>query len=310
MSGIKIGDLIKQARISNGYKTKKEFSDATSVSPSTLSRIENNTQEPTPETLMKISKHLKNVTYGELMRAARYFDGLESEHEKFLVNLLNENEELDHKIFEMLDTCFLFTSIYSDLRKRIIDLFIEPDTSDLYENVDSNEIKNLYTQNDFDIESKKAISHELNKLITTLPPKLKVYFKKSKDIKPIPLIDSIFPEDGLIPNEKVKEYINFPFLHTEQPHYALRVTDDSMINACIQNGDVVFLQKASWAEYNGQIVAVIVNGEEGSLRRLHWSEDSAKFILTPANDLYPSMEVRPNEIIICGLYAGHYRPIS
>ncbi|MCY9542225.1 LexA family transcriptional regulator, partial [Paenibacillus alvei] len=69
-----------------------------------------------------------------------------------------------------------------------------------------------------------------------------------------------------------------------------------------------FLRKASWAEFNGQIVAVIINGEEGSLKRISWSEGTPRFTLSPENEAYQSVEVSPNELIICGVYAGHFRP--
>lgn len=108
MNEMKIGDFIKDARIRNGYKTKKELSEVTGVSPATLTRIENNSQIPTPDTLLKISKQLKDVTYGELMKAANYFEGLKEEHEDYLVNLMNEGEELDAKIIDMLETCFMY----------------------------------------------------------------------------------------------------------------------------------------------------------------------------------------------------------
>ncbi|MDK8182067.1 S24 family peptidase [Paenibacillus sp. UMB4589-SE434] len=309
MNEIKIGDLIKDARITNGYKTKKEFADVTGVSPATLSRIENNTQAPTPETLIKISKHLNNITYGDLMKAANYFEGIDPEHEKFLVGLLNENEELDNKILDMLDTCLMFMSVDSSLHKKLVNLVnVSDDYYDLYEDADNAEIKYLYIQNDFDIDTKKRISDDLNNLILKFSPKLKEYFNKNREIKPVPLIGSICAGNGLIPNEDIEEYINFPFLNNQQPDYALRVRGDSMKNAGIEHGDVVFLRKASWVEFNGQIVAVIVNGEEGSLKRLTWSEGSAQFTLKPENDSYQSVEVSPNEMTICGLYAGHYRP--
>ncbi|MCY9708658.1 helix-turn-helix domain-containing protein [Paenibacillus alvei] len=265
MKEIKIGDFIKDARLASGYNTKKEFSLVTGVSPATLTRIENNTQTPTPDTLLKLSKHLKSVTYGELMKVANYFDGLKEEHEVYLVDFMNENEELD----ELID---------------------------------------LYRRNDYDIDSKKNIVEELNKIIMGYSPKLKEYFKHCKKVKPIPLVGSICAGNGLIAKEEIEEFINFPFLNDQQIDYALKVKGDSMKNAGIEDGDIVFLRKASWAEFNGQIVAVIINGEEGSLKRISWSEGTPRFTLSPENEAYQSVEVSPNELIICGVYAGHFRP--
>ncbi len=84
-----------------------------------------------------------------------------------------------------------------------------------------------------------------------------------------------------------------------------------MINAGIEDGDVVYFRKAPWAENNGQIVAVIVNDqEEGMLKRIKWSEGSPAISLVPENDKYEIKEVYPNEITICGLYMGHFKTID
>lgn len=308
MKEIKIGDFIKDARLASGYNTKKEFSLVTGVSPATLTRIENNTQTPTPDTLMKLSKHLKNVTYGELMKVANYFDGLKEEHEVYLVDFMNENEELDEKIIDMLETCFMYTTMDNDIHKRLIPMFASNDVLNLYENAELDELIDLYKRNDYDIDSKKNIVEELNKIIMGYSPKLKEYFKHCKKVKPIPLIGSICAGNGMIANEEIEEFINFPFLNDQQVDYALKVKGDSMKNAGIDDGDIVFLRKASWAEFNGQIVAVIINGEEGSLKRISWSEGTPRFTLSPENEAYQSVEVSPNELIICGVYAGHFRP--
>ncbi|BFH16413.1 helix-turn-helix domain-containing protein [Paenibacillus melissococcoides] len=308
MNEMKIGDFIKDARIRNGYKTKKELSEVTGVSPATLTRIENNSQIPTPDTLLKISKQLKDVTYGELMKAANYFEGLKEEHEDYLVNLMNEGEELDAKIIDMLETCFMYINMDNDIHKKLLTMFAPNDILALYENANLDEFINLYRRNDYNLEAKKNIAEELNKIIMSYSPRLKEYYKQCKNVKPIPLIGSICVGDGILANEEIEEFINFPFLNVQQPDYALRVKGDSMINAGIENGDIVFMRKASWAEFNGQIVAAIINSEEGSLKRISWSEGSPKFTLSPENNAYQSVEVSPNELIICGVYAGHFRP--
>lgn len=308
MSEIKIGDLIKEARIKNGFKTMKDLSVVSGVSPATLSRIEKNTQDPSPETLMKISKHLNNITYGELMKAAGYLDGLSAEHEMYMKDLLNENEELDNKIFDLLNTAFLYKQVDNDIHNQIVELFVNKDSVDLYENAKLDELKSAYLQNDFDVDHKREIIDTLNSLVNKFSPKLGQYFSMMKSMKPIPLVGTICAGNGLIPTEAIEEYVNYPFLKSQQPDYALRVKGDSMIGAGIDDGDIVFLRKGSWAEFNGQIVAALVNGEEGSLKRMKWSEGSPKITLSPENASYQSVEVMPNEVTICGVYAGHYKP--
>lgn len=307
MSEIKIGDLIRNERIKSGFQTQKMFADKTGVSPATLSRIEKNTQKPNPETLMLFSKHLREITYADLMKAAGYLDGLQNEHESFLKQFLNENEELDNNVFELLDTVFEFVNIDSSLHKDLVGIFVSSDLIEIYNDADSNTLKNEYCRNDFSIEEKKNIIQELGNMLSKFSPKLGLYLKAIRTPKPIPLIGSICAGDGIIANEEVEDYLSYPFPTQSQPDFALRVKGESMVNAGILNNDIVFFKKASWPEFNGQIVAVIVNGEEGTLKRMRWTENSSKFILSPENDLYQSKEVTPNEIVVCGVYAGHFR---
>ena len=48
-------------------------------------------------------------------------------------------------------------------------------------------------------------------------------------------------------------------------HYALEVKGDSMIEAGINNGDIVVIQEQSTAD-NGDIVVALIEGEEATLK--------------------------------------------
>ena len=125
----------------------------------------------------------------------------------------------------------------------------------------------------------------------------------------IPLVGTICAGDGFLAEQNIEEYVHFPFLNKRQPDFALRVKGDSMIGAGIEDGDIVYMRKAQWADYNGQIVAALINDqEEGTLKRIRWSSDSPLIRLEPANDKYDVIEVPPNQVKICGLYMGHFRP--
>ncbi|MBY0024503.1 helix-turn-helix domain-containing protein [Paenibacillus polymyxa] len=307
MSEKTIGDIIKEKRLASGYKTKKDFADKSGISAATLTRIEKNVQLPLPNTLMQISRHLDGVTYGELMKAAGYLEGLEENHETFLANFMNENEELDNRIYALIDKVFLFTNVDKDLHREIVSLFVDPQTADLFSHATLDDIKSEYLRGDLNIEQKNDVINTLENMLNKYSPKLGEYLTLVKNAKPIPLIGSICAGDGIIAENNIEEYINYPFMKQKQPDYALRVKGDSMVNAGINDGDIVFMRRENWAEFNGQIVAVIVNGEEGILKRMKWSEGSAKFNLVPENDSYQSMEVTPNEFIVCGVYVGHFR---
>lgn len=125
------------------------------------------------------------------------------------------------------------------------------------------------------------------------------------------MIGTICAGDGILAEQNIEDYVFYPFPGRKQPDYALRVKGDSMINAGIEDGDIVYMKKASWADYNGQIVAsVIDDSSEGMLKRIKWTEGSATMQLIPENDNYEIRELPPNEFSICGIYMGHFKPVE
>ncbi|WP_176720354.1 helix-turn-helix domain-containing protein [Desulfuribacillus stibiiarsenatis] len=68
------GAYIKKLRVLSGFKSQRQLALEAGVSPATLSRVEAGVQHINPITLKKMSRHLKNVTYQELMTAAGYIE--------------------------------------------------------------------------------------------------------------------------------------------------------------------------------------------------------------------------------------------
>lgn len=125
----------------------------------------------------------------------------------------------------------------------------------------------------------------------------------------IPLIGTICAGAGLLAEQNIEEYIHYPFRNKRQPDFALRVKGDSMIGAGIEDGDIVYMRRAPWADYNGQIVAALINdNEEGTLKRIRWTTESPLIRLEPENDEFETIEVAPNQVMICGVYMGHFKP--
>ncbi|RUS42254.1 LexA family transcriptional regulator [Cohnella sp. AR92] len=124
----------------------------------------------------------------------------------------------------------------------------------------------------------------------------------------IPVVGSICAGDGFLAEQNIEEYIQYPFPSKRQPDFALRVKGNSMIGAGIEDGDIVYMRRAPWAEHNGQIVAALVEGEKGTLKRLRWENDSNKVRLSPENESFTDIEAYPNQVIVCGLYMGHFKP--
>lgn len=81
--------------------------------------------------------------------------------------------------------------------------------------------------------------------------------------------------------------------------FALRCQGDSMIDANIQDGDIVFIKDTPEVE-NGEIAAVVV-GEEATLKKVYYHGDTVTLI--PANSSYEPMVFKKdeiNDIHICG----------
>lgn len=156
----------------------------------------------------------------------------------------------------------------------------------------------------FPINDIEHYAHALNTTVETL---LGVSSKRQNQL--IPLVGTICAGDGLLAEQNIEEYIYYPFTSNKQPDFALRVKGDSMQGIGIENGDVVYLRRCQWAEYNGQIVAALLNDNEiGTLKRMKWTEGSPIIKLHPENENYDVIEVYPNQLNICGVYAGHFKP--
>ena len=66
--------------------------------------------------------------------------------------------------------------------------------------------------------------------------------------------------------------------------FCLRAKGDSMIGARIFDSDIVFIQKTDTVE-NGEIAVVIV-GDEATLKRVYYDPEKEKLILSPENPKY------------------------
>lgn len=81
--------------------------------------------------------------------------------------------------------------------------------------------------------------------------------------------------------------------------FCLTAKGDSMIEARIKDGDVVFIKKQSIVN-NGEIAAVIIDGE-ATLKKWYYYPDKQKLVLNPANTNYEPLVFTGAELdtIIC-----------
>lgn len=100
--------------------------------------------------------------------------------------------------------------------------------------------------------------------------------------KRFPLLGEIACGEPIYADEEHESYILAG--SDLEADFCLRAKGDSMINARILDGDIVFIKKTPMVN-NGEIAAVIID-EEATLKRVYYYAESAKLILTPENPKY------------------------
>ncbi|MFT4784624.1 MAG: repressor LexA [Paracoccaceae bacterium] len=87
-------------------------------------------------------------------------------------------------------------------------------------------------------------------------------------------------------------------------HYALEVKGDSMIDAGINEGDVVVIRESKTAE-NGDIVVALVEGHEATLKRFR--RKAGMIALEAANPTYETRLYRDDQVEVQGRLVGLIR---
>lgn len=100
------------------------------------------------------------------------------------------------------------------------------------------------------------------------------------EMRKIPLIGAIACGKPILAEEYIEEYINIP-KHIGGD-FALTCKGDSMINARIFDGDIVYIRQQETVE-NGEIAAVLIDGE-ATLKRVKLYDDHVS--LEPENPQY------------------------
>ena len=100
------------------------------------------------------------------------------------------------------------------------------------------------------------------------------------EMRKIPLIGSIACGAPILADEHIEDYIDIPkHIHAD---FALTCKGDSMINARIFDGDIVYIRKQDTVE-NGEIAAVLID-DEATLKRVRLFDDHIS--LEPENPVY------------------------
>ena len=97
-------------------------------------------------------------------------------------------------------------------------------------------------------------------------------------------------------DDDLEGYLEIPFsLIGPGEFFVLRTKGDSMIDAGINDGDLVLIKKQESAE-NGQIVVALYNGEV-SLKKLFFEKQNKKYVLHPENPRYKNILLDDVEVL-------------
>ncbi len=111
----------------------------------------------------------------------------------------------------------------------------------------------------------------------------------------VPLVGTVTAGQPITAIENITDYLSYvPNKHYSGELFALNVRGESMINAGILDGDIVIVEQCETA-YNGEIVVVMVNGDEATVKRFY--KENGGYRLQPENDTMEPIYVREATIL-------------
>lgn len=116
------------------------------------------------------------------------------------------------------------------------------------------------------------------------------YIDNKPRFKEVPVLGVIAAGIPIFCEDHIEYYESV--LESEHVDFCLKVKGDSMINARIYDGDVVFIRKQSDVE-NGEIAAVRINGDEATVKRFY--KYGSTIVLRPENPMYEEKEFKASD---------------
>ena len=125
----------------------------------------------------------------------------------------------------------------------------------------------------------------------------------------VPIMGSV-AAGGLIETyNDVQENLDISDVLKKKDVFALTVNGDSMIDACIADGDMVLMEpiKDFYSLKNGSIVSALVPGLGSTLK--YFFKKDGKIFLEAANPAYEPIKLNPDEVIFQGKLLAVWRKI-
>lgn len=122
----------------------------------------------------------------------------------------------------------------------------------------------------------------------------------------LPIMGKIAAGTPIEAIQHVQQHVTVPdqMMHNQGRHYALEVKGDSMIEAGINEGDVVVIHEQSDAD-NGDIVVALVEDQEATLKYLR--KKGSAIALEAANPAYETRVYRDDQVKVQGKLVGLIR---
>ena len=146
-------------------------------------------------------------------------------------------------------------------------------------------------------------------VVTQLNPsseaKLKNHYTSETRVVDLPLYGKIAAGTPVEALRDPSQTIGVPaFMLGRGEHYTLEIDGDSMIDAGINDGDTVVIERCDVAE-SGAIIVALVDQTEVTLKRLH--KKKASIALEPANKNYDTRIFGPDRVAVQGRLVGLLR---
>ena len=118
---------------------------------------------------------------------------------------------------------------------------------------------------------------------------------QAENVHHVPLLGTVTAGMPILAVEQIETYIPYSgYVSSDKPLFALRVKGESMINAGIFDGDIIFAEQTPVAR-NGEIVVALIE-DEATVKTFY--KENGHFRLQPENDTYEPIIVP--EVTILG----------
>ena len=126
------------------------------------------------------------------------------------------------------------------------------------------------------------------------------------EVKSLPMMGRIAAGVPIAAIEDYSRNITVPaeMVSNNYKHYALEVKGDSMIEAGINDGDVVVIRETNTAQ-TGDIIVALVDDQEATLKR--FSRKGSAIALEAANSAYETRVFRDDQVKVQGKLVGLIR---